>query len=533
MPKNLLYQFIKKTINIIIMIQKIVHYKDLWSLAFTLLLSFFVPSISFAEQPQLVSWDELAALEILEDSQRSNMSLSQKEDLRTVMLLQEAIKSGHYAQTEIENGSKALKRLQNAGFNVQKLLNDEMKVSKDINGEKTQINWNIINKKVLIDGYILPLVWKNETVIEFLIVPWVGACIHTPAPQSNQIIHVLYPSGLNIQKQYQSFRLSGVLKHRPAEHELFLIDGSRHISASYALEDSQISGSPSEIKASSVSELPIWARIRIQTNLLFSKSMSSIAEGYSIKNILFAFLLAFGYGALHTLSPGHGKTVIISYFVGTGGNLIKGLLMGVRIAVIHVFSAVLLVLGLHLFFKQSLGATPSDFYFIKLASYALISLVGVAMFFQAISAYRTSKHSTSNLSLMEKPKSHELGHHDQSTCRTCQTINGSDNHSNFVATAVGIVPCTGALLVMLFGLANDLVFMAVMMVMAISAGMAVSMAIIGVTALLGRSWAEQQFELNSAKRMQFMLGSRFVGAFCVLAIGLTLMLITFIHNPIL
>ncbi|MBL4558947.1 MAG: hypothetical protein JKP98_23550 [Rhodobacteraceae bacterium] len=53
-----------------------------------------------------------------------------------------------------------------------------------------------------------------------------------------------------------------------------------------------------------------------------------------------------------------------------------------------------------------------------------------------------------------------------------------------------MVPCTGALIVMLFGLANDLVIPAVMMVIAISAGMALAMSAIGVAAILGRNWTE-------------------------------------------
>ena len=39
-------------------------------------------------------------------------------------------------------------------------------------------------------GYLLPLEFSGKLVSEFLLVPWVGACIHTPPPPPNQIVHV-------------------------------------------------------------------------------------------------------------------------------------------------------------------------------------------------------------------------------------------------------------------------------------------------------------------------------------------------------
>ena len=56
------------------------------------------------------------------------------------------------------------------------------------------------------------------------------------------------------------------------------------------------------------------------------------------QNLAFAFL----YGVLHTLGPGHGKVVVVSYFVSRDARLWRGVLMGVQIAVTHVLSAVAL-----------------------------------------------------------------------------------------------------------------------------------------------------------------------------------------------
>jgi hypothetical protein len=46
-------------------------------------------------------------------------------------------------------------------------------------------------KKVRLPGFVIPLERKGELTTEFLIVPYFGACIHTPPPPANQIIHAV------------------------------------------------------------------------------------------------------------------------------------------------------------------------------------------------------------------------------------------------------------------------------------------------------------------------------------------------------
>ena len=100
--------------------------------------------------------------------------------------------------------------------------------------------------------------------------------------------------------------------------------------------------------------------------------------------LVFALLISFGYGALHTLGPGHGKAVVASYFVGSGGGLARGMTMGTRIAIFHVLSSVIVVFLLDFAVRQTTGSTPSDYRAIRLGSYALIVLIGAVMLWQAV-----------------------------------------------------------------------------------------------------------------------------------------------------
>jgi len=394
---------------------------------------------------------------------------------------------------------------------------------------------NLTGRDVTIDGYVLPLVWDGRRVIEFLLVPWIGACIHTPSPAANQIIHVSYPDGLRLNKPYDPVRLTGTLQHAPAYHMLFLVDGSRPIPTSYALEGAATAGTPGQVTAASAASVPALLRAQIWVNTLFTNSMSAIDTNDSPTALLFALLLAFGYGALHTFGPGHGKAVVVSYFVGTGGSLNRGLRMGLQIAVFHVLSAVILVFLLDFTVRQVTGAAPSDYRAIRLASYALIVAIGAVMVWHAVQAAVASR-TVARAALHHHGAHHHHGHehdgHQHHGCAACAAA-ANPKGAGWVAAAVGVVPCTGALIVMLFGLANGLVWPAVLMVVAISAGMALAMSAIGVAALMGRNWAERRFAAGNAPgQSRFATGARLVGSVCVLAIGSTFFVLTALHPPV-
>ena len=57
-------------------------------------------------------------------------------------------------------------------------------------GEQTPALKSVNGKTVRVPGYMVPLEDDQEQVTEFLLVPYVGACIHTPPPPPNQIVHV-------------------------------------------------------------------------------------------------------------------------------------------------------------------------------------------------------------------------------------------------------------------------------------------------------------------------------------------------------
>lgn len=76
-------------------------------------------------------------------------------------------------------------------------------------------------KQVRMPGYIVPLDVTDEgRVIDFLLVPYFGACIHVPPPPSNQIVHVTSKVGVKMDELYQPYWIEGPIAVKASASEL-------------------------------------------------------------------------------------------------------------------------------------------------------------------------------------------------------------------------------------------------------------------------------------------------------------------------
>ncbi len=71
-------------------------------------------------------------------------------------------------------------------------------------------------KHVQIGGYVVPLDFEATTIKEFLLVPFVGACIHVPPPPANQIIYVKSAEGFEVTGAFDPVKVTGILKTETA-----------------------------------------------------------------------------------------------------------------------------------------------------------------------------------------------------------------------------------------------------------------------------------------------------------------------------
>lgn len=76
---------------------------------------------------------------------------------------------------------------------------------------RTELN----GKVVRIPGYITPLSFSGEKLTEFLLVPYLGACIHVPPPPGNQIVYVKNVEGLSMDDLYNPIWVTGTISAKP------------------------------------------------------------------------------------------------------------------------------------------------------------------------------------------------------------------------------------------------------------------------------------------------------------------------------
>ncbi len=64
-------------------------------------------------------------------------------------------------------------------------------------------------ERVLLGGYVVPLDFQATKVKEFLLVPFVGACIHVPPPPANQIVYVTTDQGFEVKGNFDPVYVTG------------------------------------------------------------------------------------------------------------------------------------------------------------------------------------------------------------------------------------------------------------------------------------------------------------------------------------
>ena len=189
-----------------------------------------------------------------------------------------------------------------------------------------------------------------------------------------------------------------------------------------------------------------------------------------IMPLMLVILMAFGYGALHAAGPGHGKAVAMSFMLSRNVTLGGGLLFGALIALFHGLSGILCVLGLrYIFQKGILGGLGSVSHITQMVSFCLIALLGLAI---------VIKNSYCFFSGNETPRSVENGPSKAGQKRFLPW-----------ALAVGLVPCPGVVMVLLFCLSMDAFMRGLLLGVIISLGMAATICLVIVAVVLGKDFS--------------------------------------------
>jgi ABC-type nickel/cobalt efflux system permease component RcnA len=126
--------------------------------------------------------------------------------------------------------------------------------------------------------------------------------------------------------------------------------------------------------------------LRLQREIqrsLASKFMAT-RESTGLLRPTLLMAMAFAFGAVHAATPGHGKSIVMSYFLGQGGVAHRGVTMSAKVIATHVLSAIALVTATTFAIEVGLGMRPADFPAIRLFSYGGITVVGSWLLWRAV-----------------------------------------------------------------------------------------------------------------------------------------------------
>ena len=263
-----------------------------------------------------------------------------------------------------------------------------------------------------------------------------------------------------------------------------------------------------------------------ESNRLIAQRMKAIRDGQTEGPLLIGLLLAFAYGVVHALGPGHGKVVVATYFLARDARIMRGLMMGLQIAIFHVLSAMVVVALADLVLRQAFGSAPAEVAGVRLTSYGLIALIGCTMLVQAVRRSRLRRAGIEvgcghDHGLAHGHEGHGHGHDDHRH-DAAPTVAGRAQQGA-LSIGVGLVPCTGAVLILLYALANDILFAGVLLVVAIAAGMAITMGALGMLSILARSAVAARLEAaGSGRSATLAVASDYGGALLITLLGMAL-----------
>ena len=282
----------------------------------------------------------------------------------------------------------------------------------------------------------------------------------------------------------------------------FGIGGGSNDSATEVLPSSTPAAKPGLLRRIGVQLVMLQAKV----NRAINAQLVEIKDGEKPWALWGGLLIGFLYGVFHALGPGHGKTVIVGYFLGRQAHPWRGVAMASWISLSHVLGAIVIVTIVHFVLTHSLASPVDEVGDLRVFSYGAILLIGLGMLWAAL---RGGGHAHSH--------SHGHDHHEHGA--HCAHVPGGKREQGLLGVAAGFIPCSGAILILVFALTNGIVFAGIAMTLAIAVGMAITLSVMGVGSILVRHQIVLRLPQSAIATRTFSL----IGPILVTLIGAVLL----------
>ncbi|WP_442970156.1 HoxN/HupN/NixA family nickel/cobalt transporter [Roseibium sp. FZY0029] len=272
--------------------------------------------------------------------------------------------------------------------------------------------------------------------------------------------------------------------------------------------------------------------------------------------------LSFAYGIFHAAGPGHGKAIITSYVVANNETLRKGIILSFASAFAQAVTAIVLVGGLAVVFNLTSIAIQDTARWFEIGSYVLITGLGGWLLWQKalrpLAVSLAARQSGSEFALAGASAAGHHGHghshdghhhhhgHDHhhhheigadGVCATCghahaptpDMLQGRITLGRAVSIifAVGLRPCTGALVVLVFALSQGMIAAGIASTLAMAVGTGITVSLLAGMAVGAKELAVRLFGEGSPMARKVHRTIEIVGAAIVFLLGLTLLIATF------
>ena len=264
----------------------------------------------------------------------------------------------------------------------------------------------------------------------------------------------------------------------------------------------------------------VMAPVQKMLNDSLASMTRALKGSRSLSGLLLVVALALAYGIFHAAGPGHGKTIVSSFLLANEGKIRQSFIIGYLVAAVHALSALTVVLVLYYLIRGifATGVEQANHY-IQLVTFAVITVIGGVML------VRRS---------LGKGHSHGLGTHahDEHDHETQPGAQGGAKRGltmrNLLGIAVpaGVIPCPGAVAVVLFALSLHMLAVSILAVSSISVGMGTTISATGALVILVKRGAIRAVAgaRNEARDLKIRRVVEILGAAILFLFGLVFFL---------
>ena len=334
---------------------------------------------------------------------------------------------------------------------------------------------------------------------------------------------------------------------QPAEGAKFVSTSAPSADVSHELRSypQDMLASPLDIRAVHVVIAPgstADAGVRSQPSTVAAPPRDRLAalittEELSPLVLLVALLSALGLGAVHALSPGHGKTIVAAYLIGSRGTARHALFLGVTVTATHTIGV--FALGLITLYASRYILPEQLYPWLGIISGGLVVALGLSLLRQRILTLRgvgMSAHTSNHDHNHHHDHAHDHAHghdhhhdhahdhahgHDHDDSHHLTHAHGGHTHTHVIPGADGsavswrsllalgisggLIPCPSALVVMLSAISLGRIGLGLLLIVMFSVGLAGVLTGVGLLFVHGKRWIDR---LGAGRRQRLSLGLR-------------------------